>query len=390
MDRGESAWAGGGGSYDYDDDPPKPAPEPKKKPAPKKEPPAPRPDDQKPDPPPRRNDGPRAGSGLVLGRFVPPHAGHRYLIDFARGCVQHLTVLVLSSERDAIPGALRVAWLRELHPGVNVLHARDEAGPQPGDPDFARAWVGIVRRYVPDGPSLFFASDDHGCRFAEQLGATYVPVDPGRAIVPISATRIREEPLACFAFLPPCVRPWFVRRVAIVGAESTGKTTLAGELSIRYRTVFAPEYLRTLDRDRQGQLSTGDLTIAARAQMASEDALARVADRVLFCDTDLRTVRLWSERLFDRAAPWILDEELRRPYDLVLLCAPDVPFVGAPERDRPEARRALHARLRAAPRGGEVVELDGDWDARRARAIAAVDALLAQRGPSARAAFLSV
>jgi NadR type nicotinamide-nucleotide adenylyltransferase len=69
-------------------------------------------------------------------------------------------------------------------------------------------------------------------------------VDRARAAVPVSGTLIRSDPLAYLEFLEPCVRAYFVRRVVLIGAESTGKTTLAQQLAERFNTTWVPEYGR--------------------------------------------------------------------------------------------------------------------------------------------------
>ena len=68
---------------------------------------------------------------------------------------------------------------------------------------------------LPAPPELVFASERYGHRLAAELGARFVPIDPARGAVPVSGTAIRAEPLRHFAYLPPCVRPYFVRRVCV-------------------------------------------------------------------------------------------------------------------------------------------------------------------------------
>ncbi len=317
----------------------------------------------------------------MCGRFLPVHRGHQYLIDVARGSVEQLLVIVFATPTDPIPGALRVRWLRELYPDVDVeLEERAASSLVAPDPaELAR----VVARHRVRAPHYFFASELAYAAAARTLGSTFVPVDPTRASLPISGTALRADLLRHYDMLPELVRPWFVRRVAVIGAESTGKTTLCAALAEAYGTLYVPEYARTLAEARGGELDADDLQLAARGQIASEDALARLARRVLFCDTDARTLGAWSERLVGEAPAWITAHADARPYDLVLVTPADVPFVGAAARDRPAERRAFHARLRELARADadvEVVELRGDRAAVLARARGAVDQLLARGG----------
>lgn len=328
--------------------------------------------------------------GMVLGKFLPPHLGHVYLVDFARAYADELAVVVGTLAREPIPGALRHAWMRELCPGAHVIHLTDENPQDPSEhPDFWRIWRESLRRVLPFAPDLVFASERYGLRLAEELGARFVPVDLGRGAVPTSGTAVRGDPMAHFRYLPPCVRPYFVRRVCVFGPESTGKTTLCARLAARFGTVMVPEYARLLleARDPDAPLCPEDFTRIARGQIAAEEALARQADRVLICDTDALSTTIWAEVLLstDRArAPWLQDLHAlaaRRTYHLTLLTDVDVPFVPDPVRYFPAqaARADFLGRCQRALRetGRASVRLSGSFEARFQAACAAVEALIA-------------
>jgi HTH-type transcriptional repressor of NAD biosynthesis genes len=116
----------------------------------------------------------------------------------------------------------------------------------------------------------------------------------------------------------------------------------------------------------------------ARGQIASSQALLEQANRLLFCDTNLRSIDLWSRRLFDRSPSWIAEEAKKDIYDLVIVLAPDVPFVGASQHDQPSARRAFFDAIVKAETysPANVVVVQGSWDERERLARNAVDALL--------------
>src|SRR5262245_21021477 len=200
------------------------------------DPPAPEPPSRKdhprpgePQPEPEAPDAPQPdATGLVLGRFCPPHRGHQVLIDFARASVRQLTVMLCSTVEDPIPAEPREAWMRELYPDVRLLHERMPSGQEKRS---WADWAAAVRAHLPSGPDLLFASERSARHLAQRLGAELVLVDPERRAVPIAAERIRTAPLQNWRFLPDCVRPWFARRVAVAGAERTGKSTLARRLA---------------------------------------------------------------------------------------------------------------------------------------------------------------
>jgi len=323
-------------------------------------------------------------SGLVLGRFLPPHRGHEYLLDVAARTAAPLTVLVIASPDDPVPGALRVEWVRALAPGAQVaaVDIGADERPMPGDPGFVRRWVDRVRAHVPEGPAWLIGSDDGGLRLAEHLGATYVPVDPRRLAVPVSSTVIRLDPIAHWAFLAPCVRPYVVRRVCIVGAAATGKSTLAQTLAAHYRTAWVPEYARVMTEElavERRRLGPADVVRVAVGQITAEDALATHAERLLLCDTGLDSIVAWSEALFGDCPAWVRDEAAARAYDLYLVCAPDPALPDDPDAIDP-ARARIHARLlELLEPHRAVVILDGPAATRRVRALAAVDKLLLGR-----------
>ncbi|MCI0529484.1 MAG: AAA family ATPase, partial [Nitrospira sp.] len=270
----------------------------------------------------------KSGTGLIIGKFMPPHLGHQYLIDFARCFVEQLTVLVCSIKVEPIPGELRYGWVQEMFPDVKVLHVTDENPQEPQEhPDFWQIWHDSIRRALPTGPDYVFASEGYGWKLAEILDACYIPVDHARRLVPMSGTLVRKDPMANWTYLPPCVRPYFVRRVCIFGPESTGKSTLAQHLAAHYKTVYVSEYARDLLDFKDGRCDPEDIPLIARGQIASEEALARQANRLLFCDTDLITTTIWSEILFGECPLWIREEADRRLYHLYLLTDIDAPWV---------------------------------------------------------------
>ena len=179
--------------------------------------------------------------GLVIGKFYPPHAGHHLLVQTAAACCERVTVVVMAAAVESIPLEARVAWLRELHGerGVTVVGTRDD---HPVDLESDTAWsahVALMQEAAAQVSSVpvdaVFTSEAYGEELARRLGARHVAVDAARTLVPISATRVRADPVGAWEYLSAPVRAWLARRVVVVGAESTGKTTLATELADRLR-----------------------------------------------------------------------------------------------------------------------------------------------------------
>src|SRR5215467_10711701 len=184
----------------------------------------------------------RFGHGLVLGKFYPPHRGHKHLIESAAARCDAVTVLVMAASCESIPLADRVGWLRAdlaSLPAVVVTGVRCDAPVDFADPMAWDAQLAVMRaalRQAGQRPmDAVFSSEPYGAELARRLGGCHVAVDPARRAVPVSASRIRADPAGCWHHLTPAVRAGLAARVVVVGAESTGTTAIARGLAARYR-----------------------------------------------------------------------------------------------------------------------------------------------------------
>ncbi|MFN8223747.1 MAG: ATP-binding protein [Gaiellales bacterium] len=135
-------------------------------------------------------------------------------------------------------------------------------------------------------------------------------------------------------------------RVCLLGAESTGKTTLATALAQRFGTLWNPEYGRPyteIGRDPAAPWTSDELTHIARLQCWYEDFLAPYARGVLFCDTDAFTTAIFHEAYLGAPATAFPDLVARR-YDGYLVCGLDVPFAHDGIREFEAVREGMHAR----------------------------------------------
>jgi NadR type nicotinamide-nucleotide adenylyltransferase len=322
--------------------------------------------------------------GLVIGKFMPPHLGHKYLIDFARGMVDELTVLVCTLKRQPVPGQLRHEWMSRSFGGVRVLHHTDENPEEPQDADspeqFWSIWKESILSYLSEPPDIVFASEPYGITLAQVLGAVYVPVDHQREHVPISGSAIREGIHPLFDYILPAARPYFTRRVAVIGPESSGKSTLAQDLAERYGASCVAEYGRTYLEATPHQITDQVLTTIALGQRASEDALAEQCGGLLFCDTEAIVTKLWA-RFFTGSVPDVVERlASENCYDLYLVTRATEEWVENPQRFHPEfARRQQFSDdciAELANSGRPYAILDGTWSQRWKQATAAVDSFL--------------
>jgi NadR type nicotinamide-nucleotide adenylyltransferase len=170
-------------------------------------------------------------------------------------------------------------------------------------------------------------------------------------------------------------------KVAIVGPECTGKSDLASFLATHYNTVWVPEYARAYLDNLVRPYEEHDLLTIAHGQLRLEKEWSLSANGLLFCDTTLLVIKIWSEVKYGRCDPEILHALNNSHYDLHLLTYVDIPWEDDPQREHPDKREMLysiyHEQLTAM--NLPFVEIKGERDARRKKAIEAVEALRARR-----------
>lgn len=243
--------------------------------------------------------------GLVVGKFAPFHMGHAYLINTALKHCDHVTVCVVDSPVAGVPPAtVRASWINE--------HYVDRRGERPRvlvmedirNDDNSEYWAEYTKFFLGFTPDAVFTSEDYGDPWAKALGCEHFLVDPLRRFWPTSGTSIRENPRANLRWLPPVVRAFYTPVVAVVGAESTGTTTLANDLANHYGTVAVPEYGRLRDERRVEQTGKPydwpheDFMLTAVMQQAMIDKAKRTREGrgLVIADTDALATYLWEER----------------------------------------------------------------------------------------------
>lgn len=170
-----------------------------------------------------------------------------------------------------------------------------------------------------------------------------------------------------------------VIKIAVVGPESTGKSTIAERLGRHYQTVCVPEYAREYCRDLDRQYTLEDEMNMFYGQLALERSLVPLAQKgLLFCDTMFLTIKVWCDHLFGYT-PDVVHEELQKySYDFFLLMDIDLPWVDDPLRDFPDLRehfmRVWHSELQAI--GADYYVVSGLGEQRFDRALGAVESFL--------------
>ena len=169
-----------------------------------------------------------------------------------------------------------------------------------------------------------------------------------------------------------------LKRIAITGPESSGKTHLAKELAQYFKTKWVSEYARDYLSGRAENYSIDDILSIAKGQFVNEEKMAQSCENLLFCDTDLTVTKVWSQVVFKTCPQWIEQKFLEHQYDLYLLCYPDINWESDPLRENPTDRLYIfdlyQKELKSARFNYKIVE--GRGEVRLKNAINFVNQLL--------------
>jgi len=335
--------------------------------------------------------------GFVLGKFMPPHAGHVTLVQSARALVDELTVLLCSLPDDPIPGETRLEWMQGLFPDCRVLLHSEPAPQNPeGDRGFWEVWTRIIERHHPEPIDYVFAGESYGAGLAARTGGIFVPLG-GRVLNAdqegvggLSGAAIRADPWSFWDYLPAPVRSHYGLTVCLHGIESVGKSTLAERIADHYRTILVPEYGRSHCEAHGTDCREDDLMLIGEAQQAMIEAARPWANRLLVADTDSLMTAAWSQMMIGYMPDQLI---CHRKADLYLMLGNDAPFVddGTRVYKTKEQRDRFHriARDALVLSRTNFIEVTGSWDERFDAAVRAIDALVCQNGlkwPEAKAA----
>jgi NadR type nicotinamide-nucleotide adenylyltransferase len=183
-----------------------------------------------------------------------------------------------------------------------------------------------------------------------------------------------------------------IKKIVIIGPESTGKSTLCSQLAMHYETSWCPEYARDYLLTNGINYEFDDLLTIAKGQLSMEDEytaklegqsqilLEEGGHLPLFIDTDMYVMKVWCEFVFNRCHRYVLDEIVTRKYDLYLLCNIDLPWVADELREYPdlETRRKLYSIYKDLMVNQSIpwIDISGSYEQRLQKAIDVIDQLL--------------
>jgi HTH-type transcriptional repressor of NAD biosynthesis genes len=323
--------------------------------------------------------------GLILGKFLPLHAGHVALIEFGSNNCDELIVLICANDAELIDGDTRLYWIEQTFKDPDkvkpvLLRYDDRLLPNTSESsrDVSKLWADHIRSLVAP-VDIVFSSEPYGEFMAEYLGCDFKVFDRDRIAFPVSATLIRNAPFEYWDHIPPAVRPSYVKKICLCGTESTGKTTLTQKLAAHYHTTCVIEMAREI---LEKTIECIEEHLQAIAKLHAETINAKIlqANKMLFVDTDVNITRSYSRFLFDKEleVPAWIDEANR--FDLYLYLDNDVPFVQDGTRLDIAQRDLLDKSHKAelTKRGINYALINGSWDERFLQATTIIDITLSE------------
>jgi HTH-type transcriptional repressor of NAD biosynthesis genes len=341
----------------------------------------------------------RMKRALVIGKFWPPHYGHHQMIESITPADGRVFVIVCAPPGQSPSALVRARWLQAVHPHADVIVVDDLCAhhhPRPCAPQCTPLWANRVRE-LELGPIDFIATNEwYGPKFAEALGAQHLYTDADREAHAVSATNIRSELSEYWRYLHPIVRAGLFRRVVVLGAESTGTTTLAHDLAQAIGAPSTGEAGRTVSWQlyaSAGGMDSVDWNVDIFWKIV-DDQIRLEHDAIwgsvaqgspfdhrlgpwLACDTDTLATVAWWERYLGSDSTALFNFARSRLADLYILTSPlGIDFDdGDPTRDGQSIRQDMHDRFRELleSSGSNWIEVNGDRGDRLHQAFTALE-----------------
>lgn len=278
--------------------------------------------------------------GFIGGKFLPLHMGHVYAITYASNLVNELYIVLSHSEiRDKIlcdqanikyiSKEVRLSWLGQLSSkmeNVKIIDVKDSESVDNYNWEYG---ANLIRQKINKPIDIVFSSEELYTPIFNKLypNSRHVVIDSERIIYPISATEIRNDIYKHWDMIPNFVKPYFIKKVVVVGTESCGKSTLTRNLAKVFNTTYVEEYGRNVCEAYSNQLASDLFPYIAYGHKMNEYTQLQNANKVLFIDSEALITKYYlkmytgdQSNLYDEIAKY-------QDYDLWIYLEPDVQWI---------------------------------------------------------------
>ncbi|MDO5556422.1 MAG: AAA family ATPase [Clostridia bacterium] len=287
--------------------------------------------------------------GLFIDTFQILHRGHQLCIKYALQEMDEVIALIYDNTSSKIPLSVRSNWIKKLYPNIKIIES----------------WFDLEERESTTNAQRRFLKEKLGDREITKLYTTNSNLEHicqtlncKDAIKPSikgkmqkNTNKVQENNHKYISYIDPIVYRDLITNIAFVGAQSTGKSTMAEAMAKKYNTGFMFEYGRyhwdVYQKDRIETLE--QIEEITERQLAMEEERLKKANKYLFTDTcpliTLRYAYDWHGRATPKLLNWAKEAETR--YDIFFLCGDDIPYADTPERDGIEQRTSFQNQIKS-------------------------------------------
>ena len=308
------------------------------------------------------------------------------MINFALTNCDSLTVLVCASNREIIPGDVRASWVKDTFldkPNVEVrVYAYNESelpNTSESSREISATWTAVFANLFPDY-TLLVTSEPYGDFVAGCMGIQHLAFDPGRKMIPVSATAIRNNVYDNWRYLPESVKSFYAIKVVLLGTESTGKSTLTKNLAEHFACGMVTEAGRDLIDD-SNEFVFEDLFAVATEHARRIDRAVIGEYPLIVIDTDIHITKSYAKFMFAKSLA--VDDKMyaSNKASLYLYLNNDVAYVQDGTRLSEADRNLLDIchRKTLQEHGIELVEISGNWGERFTKAVEQINQLIVEK-----------
>jgi HTH-type transcriptional regulator, transcriptional repressor of NAD biosynthesis genes len=323
---------------------------------------------------------------FVFGKFLPFHKGHEAMINFALTKCDFLSVLICCDNEENTPGEVRKKWIETTFASarnmeIEILHYDNRLLPNTSQTSLgvSQIWSGEFKKHFPDY-NLVITSEPYGELVAGFMGIQHIPFDLDKTQHPISASVIRNDLFSNWHYLPAAVKSYFAIKVAILGTESTGKTTLTEQLAWYYNCSMVSEAGRDLIPDST-EFTFDDLLLVANEHAKRIKAATLGHSPLVIIDTDIHITKSYGQFTFDKELPVNGHVYSTNKADLYLYLNNDAPYYQDGTRLNKIDRDLLDQSHRKTLADHQIkfIEITGSWQSRFEQAVSEISKLITNK-----------